>query len=147
MSATDNLFESATAALPPMIQSELKEVLNEGAVIPSEMVTRWSHHLSTSVGHLMIWILPVAKHYARVPISNYRVGAVALDNRGDLHMGANIEFREEALCFTVHAEQCATNQPSLAERCDRPASPSHYHRALRSLPTVPVRTHHRDERV
>lgn len=56
---------------------------------------------------LMTDLLPLAQTYARPPISNYRVGAVASGASGVLYLGANIEFPGQALGFSVHAEQSA----------------------------------------
>lgn len=56
---------------------------------------------------LMAELLPLAQTYARPPISNYRVGAVARGAVGDLYLGANIEFPGQALGLSVHAEQSA----------------------------------------
>ena len=52
-------------------------------------------------------MLPWAAEFARPPISNFRVGAIARGVSGDLYLGANVEFAGEALSFTVHAEQSA----------------------------------------
>ena len=64
------------------------------------------------VGPLMMMLLPGAAAYARVPVSRFRVGAVAAGMGSpvpDLYLGANLEFPGQALSFTVHAEQCAVN--------------------------------------
>lgn len=61
----------------------------------------------------MVELLPVAKLYARVPISHFRVGAVVkarLSDRSEefaLFIGANTEFTGQALTQTIHAEQAA----------------------------------------
>ena len=52
-------------------------------------------------------LLPQAAAYAKPPISNFRVGAIARGTSGKLYSGANLEFAGEALSFTVHAEQAA----------------------------------------
>jgi len=52
-------------------------------------------------------LLPEAAAFAKPPISNFRVGAVARGTSGKLYLGTNIEFANEALSFTVHAEQSA----------------------------------------
>lgn len=52
-------------------------------------------------------LLPQAAAFAKPPISNFRVGAVARGASGKLYFGANLEFAGEALSFTVHAEQSA----------------------------------------
>jgi cytidine deaminase len=66
------------------------------------------------IGPLMMMLLPAAATYARVPVSNFRVGAVAagLSREGEVpnfYLGSNVEFLGHALSFTVHAEQSATN--------------------------------------
>jgi cytidine deaminase len=48
-----------------------------------------------------------AKKFARPPISNFFVGAVAVATSGKVYLGANFEFPGQALSFTVHAEQAA----------------------------------------
>ncbi len=62
---------------------------------------------------LMVKLLPVARLYARVPISHFSVGAVAKARLSDgsdefaLFLGANTEFAGQALVQTIHAEQAA----------------------------------------
>jgi cytidine deaminase len=55
----------------------------------------------------MLQMLPEAASFARPPISNFKVGAVARGTSGKLYAGANVEFAGQALSFTVHAEQAA----------------------------------------
>lgn len=62
---------------------------------------------SLSPAELTSIVLPRAAGFARPPISNFKVGAVARGATGTLYLGANIEFSGEALSFTVHAEQSA----------------------------------------
>lgn len=50
--------------------------------------------------------LPRAAALAKVPYSNFRVGAVAIDALGNFYFGANQEY-ESFLAQTVHAEQSA----------------------------------------
>src|SRR5579884_2021033 len=52
-------------------------------------------------------MLPAAQKLARPPISNFRVGAIALGTSGTLYPGANIEIPGNPLNQTVHAEQAA----------------------------------------
>ncbi len=63
--------------------------------------------LGAAVDHLMLDLVPFAALYAEPVISNFKVGAVARGLSGNLYFGANIEFKSEALSFTVHAEQAA----------------------------------------
>lgn len=55
----------------------------------------------------LLALLPQAAAFARPPISNFRVGAIARGASGKLYFGTNVEFAGEALSFTVHAEQSA----------------------------------------
>jgi cytidine deaminase len=57
--------------------------------------------------NLMTEILPVAGHYSRPPLSNFKVGAVALGASGALYLGANLEVPRNGLNQTIHAEQSA----------------------------------------
>lgn len=55
----------------------------------------------------LLALLPKAAAFAKPPISNFRVGAVARGRTGTLYLGTNLEFAGEALSFTLHAEQSA----------------------------------------
>jgi cytidine deaminase len=55
----------------------------------------------------LLTLLPQAAAFARPPISNFRVGAIARGASGKIYFGTNLEFAGEALSFTVHAEQSA----------------------------------------
>lgn len=52
-------------------------------------------------------LLSQAAAFAKPPISNFKVGAVARGTSGKTYLGTNVEFAGEALSFTVHAEQSA----------------------------------------
>jgi cytidine deaminase len=70
---------------------------------------------------LMTGLLPLAQTYARPPISNYRVGAVARGASGALYLGANLEFSGQALGFSVHAEQSALSNAYMHDEGGVPA--------------------------
>ncbi len=109
-------LEQAIAKVPLSIQSELRTILAQHTVIDSSVVTSWLDRLGIDIGMLMIQLLPVATTYARVPISQFYVGAIALGkpksknqvDSGTLYFGADMEFVGQALSFSVHAEQSAT---------------------------------------
>ena len=114
---THMTLEQAIANLPLAIQSELRTILDQHAVIDSSVIGSWLDQLGIDVEMLMIQLLPVAASYARTPISHFNVGAIALgmpkepSNKltvGNLYFGANMEFVGEALSFSVHGEQSAT---------------------------------------
>ena len=62
----------------------------------------------TPIDALMLALVPRAQAYAQPPISQFRVGAVALGNSGSLYFGANFEYVGQALSLCVHGEQAAT---------------------------------------
>jgi cytidine deaminase len=69
------------------------------------------------VDSLMVDLLLVARQYSRPPLSNFKVGAVALGASGALYLGANLEIPGNGLNQTVHAEQSAlANAFAHAER-------------------------------
>lgn len=59
------------------------------------------------VVEVMRKLLGQAATFARPPISNFQVGAVARGSSGALYLGANVEFAGESFAYTVHAEQAA----------------------------------------
>jgi len=63
---------------------------------------------------LLLALLPIAAAFAKPPISEFRVGAIAKGKSGDIYMGANLELSSEALFHTVHAEQSAISHAWLS---------------------------------
>ncbi len=110
-------LEDAIANCPNKIQSELRRIVVQNGVIQSKIVASWLEQLGIDIETLMIQLLPVAATYARKPISQFNVGAIALGMPksksqvalGNLYFGANMEFVGQALSFSVHGEQSATN--------------------------------------
>jgi cytidine deaminase len=86
-----------------------KRLLDGGATgqIGADDVTNLAQTEARGVEQLMVELLPVARHFARPPLSNFRVGAVALGSSGALYLGANIEIPGNGLNQAVHAEQSA----------------------------------------
>lgn len=56
---------------------------------------------------LALSLLPEAEQWAVVPISNFHVGAIAIDEQGNFYFGANQECANINIGQTVHAEQSA----------------------------------------
>lgn len=106
-------------ALPEKIRAEIDRVWDNRGILSAETIARLGIAQS-EIGGLMMQLLPVARQYAVVPVSNFPVGAVAagLPNPStglcSLYLGANFEFSNAALSFTVHAEQSATNNAWLS---------------------------------
>ena len=98
---------------PPDVRDEIDGIWESKGHLPAAAVRRISDQLGVETGTLMMRLLPVAQQYAVVPVSHFNVGAVAAgmpEAQGcSLYLGANFEFTDSALSFTVHAEQAATN--------------------------------------
>ncbi|AWX14766.1 cytidine deaminase [Mergibacter septicus] len=70
--------------------------------------------LQLTRAQLALNLLPIAACYATVPISQFRVGAVAIGESGTFYFGANQEFNQVAIQQTIHAEQSAISHAWLA---------------------------------
>jgi cytidine deaminase len=81
--------------------------VNFHGMIPAVDAEHLAKQLGVSVDQVMLDLVPFAALYAEPVISNFKVGAVAQALSGNLYFGANVEFKAEALSFTVHAEQAA----------------------------------------
>ncbi len=89
-------------------RSIVVDALARGPFIPGEVVASLTTIIE--LDQLMIALLPAASSHARVPLSNFEVGAIALGSTtGSLYLGANMEFPSHALSFSVHGEQSASN--------------------------------------
>lgn len=79
------------------------------SIVPAAEARRLAEERGVDVAQLMTSLLSEAAAFARPPVSNFKVGAVARARSGNLYFGANIEFAGEALSSTVHAEQSAVS--------------------------------------
>lgn len=108
-------WQKAIASFPAALRAELDALWETRGVVAPALVDRLCASVGGDLSAAMMRLLPLAQHYAVVPVSHFRVGAVAAGlpaERGaspTLYLGANYEFEGVALSFTVHAEQCATN--------------------------------------
>jgi cytidine deaminase len=107
-------WKKAIARLPKIIRADIDDLWGRGGHLPADQVGDLLRRANVEIGTLMMQLLPVAQQYAVVPVSHYQVGAVAagmpVSGTGwcSLYLGANFEFNNVALSFTVHAEQSAT---------------------------------------
>lgn len=107
-------WKKAIARLPKTIRADIDALWETGGRLSAEQVGDLLRRTNAEIGTLMMQLLPVAQQYAVVPVSHYQVGAVAagmpVPGTGwcSLYLGANFEFDNVALSFTVHAEQSAT---------------------------------------
>lgn len=107
-------FEKVLRAFPASIRDILQTIPMQGGRLSAQQSERLSRVLGIDSQELMVCLLPLAKSFAQAPLSRFQVGAVAAaggqDPFGplDLYLGANIEFGDQALDQTIHAEQSAT---------------------------------------
>jgi cytidine deaminase len=112
-------WKEAIDALPEKIRAEIDRTWDTRGMVAAEAVARLGIP-QAEIGTLMMQLLPLARQYAMVPVSNFKVGAVAAGmpypatGWPSLYLGANFEFANAALSFTVHAEQAATNNAWLS---------------------------------
>lgn len=108
-------WKHAMSSFADDVRPLIDQMWDNGGYLPAEAVGRLLENSDAEIGTLMMQLLPVAQQYAVVPVSNYQVGAVSagmpLPGSGwcSLYLGANFEFKNAALSFTVHAEQSAIN--------------------------------------
>ncbi len=86
-------------------------------MIPESQVREITKHYKLHVEELLQILVPVARSYARPPISNYKAAAVALGKSGNIYLGVNLEFLSVPLNEAIHCEQFAiTNARAHQER-------------------------------
>lgn len=107
-------WKDAVGGFPENVRSDIAAMRDGHGFLPADIVGRILETLGVEIGTLMMRLLPLAKQYAVVPVSHYQVGAVAAGmtsagGSSGLYLGANFEFVNAALSFSVHAEQAATN--------------------------------------
>ena len=95
--------------ITPDLQSLIDTDLTHSPRLSSDFVVQVLKSGQLDIDQLMVSLLPIASQYARTPISNFKVGTVALGDSGALYLGSNMEFSGEALSFSVHGEQSAIN--------------------------------------
>jgi cytidine deaminase len=106
-------FEQIIETFPKEARRSLQDIPSRTGKLPAPQCDEIMEILGISVEDLMVRLLPIATLHAIVPISNFRVGAVAKastypdEKAYDLYLGANIEFKGLPLNHSVHAEQAA----------------------------------------
>jgi cytidine deaminase len=104
-------LDRAVDTFPAPIARRLRELATTPgacAVIGANEAAGWARMLAVGVPELMLRLVGWAACHAGVPISHFRVGAVARGLSGALYAGANLEFAGLPLSCSVHAEQSAT---------------------------------------
>ncbi|XP_023744368.1 cytidine deaminase 1 [Lactuca sativa] len=74
-------------------------------IIPASEAESMAKSRGLTVPQLLPFLVKSAQDIARVPISNFHVGAVGLGSDGRIFFGGNIEFPGLPLNHSIHAEQ------------------------------------------
>jgi cytidine deaminase len=110
-------FEAVLKEFPKSVRDVLQTIPLQAGRLFYQQCTELMENLGVDPEELMTRLLPLAKIYAVVPLSQFQVGAVAMAGEQgtqdhadpfDLFLGANMEFMHQPLNQTIHAEQSAT---------------------------------------
>lgn len=110
------LAQLAQSTEDSIIKSVIQLLISQKycAQLSAETVQNYCRQYALTPITLALTCLPIAACYARVPVSNFYVGAIAIGKSGTFYFGANQEFAQEAMQQTVHAEQSAVSHAWLA---------------------------------
>ncbi len=75
--------------------------------IPVDVANKICREQLITEKELALMLLPLASAFAVAPISQFFVGAVAVDEGNNFYLGANFEFEYTHIGQTLHAEQSA----------------------------------------
>lgn len=97
---------------PAELQAELDSIKQNDGVLLADKCKIICEFLSLDLASLMVKLLPLAASHSVAPISDFNVGAIAQGAKSEngyssLYFGANFEYANLALCYSVHAEQSA----------------------------------------
>lgn len=88
--------------------SRIKEMMTQhGGFLPVQDVQAILQEFDLTEDQLLQALLPLAKQFSIVPLSQFRVAAIAVGASGNLYFGANMELFSLPLTQAVHAEQSA----------------------------------------
>lgn len=98
--------------IPKEVATDIGSIADNSGIVSADLCLKICEQLNISYESLMIELLSVAAEYAVAPISKYKVGAIVrgaenANGMANLYFGANVEFENQALGHTIHAEQAA----------------------------------------
>jgi len=106
-------FAKVLDSFPRSSRPYLENLPRQGGKLFAKVHQELMDQLNLPMEALMIRLLPLATLFSVVPVSEFPVGAVVLGGAGtpdgemNLYLGANMEFENQALNMTLHAEQAA----------------------------------------
>ncbi len=91
----------------------IAQIKESGGMLVHEVIAELTAEHKLNHDGLLNYLLPLAAEFAVAPISNFKVGAIAVtqnkEGKYTFYFGANIEFQNQALSLVLHAEQAAVN--------------------------------------
>ncbi|WP_298718746.1 cytidine deaminase [uncultured Oceanisphaera sp.] len=78
-----------------------------------EQITTLLQETQLGEDTLALALLPLARQKSQVPVSGFRVGAIAIGGSGHWYLGANMETAGLPLSSALHAEQAAIGHAAL----------------------------------
>jgi cytidine deaminase len=125
--ADDDLTSKLQKTLPKfrdeslaLLRRSLEDPSFRGSISAKNAATLCKNE-NLSADDLMLALLPLAKSYARAPISNFLVGVVVRGASGNLYLGSNVEIPGQCLGFAVHGEQSALSKAYMNSEDSVPA--------------------------
>ncbi|MGX5174894.1 cytidine deaminase [Aliikangiella sp. IMCC44653] len=110
-----NNMNQLVLAFPESVRADINHLFSHGGVLAASQCETICQQLNISFEQLMVALLPIAASFAKPPVSEFKVGAIAsgsqLNDKGfaNLYLGANFEYVGQALCHSLHAEQAAVS--------------------------------------
>ena len=108
MSKGEKLLNSSEEVI-----GNIESIADNSGIVSADLCLKLCQQLNISYESLMIELLPQAAEYAVAPISDFKVGAIVRgakihsNGMANLYFGANVEFENQVLGHSVHAEQAA----------------------------------------
>lgn len=96
-----------TIDLAPRFTQIHMMIASHGGYLPVTEVQKLLNELDCTIDQLLLALLPMVSDTAVIPISHFKVGAIAVGATGNLYVGANQEYSSLPLNLTIHAEQSA----------------------------------------
>lgn len=105
--ALPSISEAVISTVPQEVTvKKLEEAIPSNPFfIPAEQVEVILEKCNLKIEELLVQLIPIAKSFARPPVSGYRVGEAALGKSGNIYLGVNLEFSNLPLNAAVHGEQ------------------------------------------
>ncbi|MGI9277401.1 MAG: cytidine deaminase [Endozoicomonas sp.] len=101
------VFQERLGAFPAEAAAILQQIPAQAGHLEPGQVNSLLQIMNIGLDELMKALLPLASALSVAPISSFFVGAVVEGGSGTLYLGTNLEFENQPLKVTVHAEQFA----------------------------------------